>query len=165
MVKFLGRLFGSEKAQESLVNGAVSAIDKLFHTSEEKSDARMKTLGMWLEWVKSTSGSRVARRLIGLIVVVTFALAVIAGLTAIMFGLEACMQQVATLNGQEQVVTTCVNKAALIKEFVVDIEMTTITLWTVGFYMLAPQVQGMVQSAVNRVSKKGSRNDNSQPQP
>ena len=157
MIKFLGRLFGSEKAQERLVDGAVSAIDKLWHTSEEKSDARLKGLEMWLEWTKSTTGSRVARRLIGLIVVAVFAVAVLCGLAAIMFSLEACMPQVLSIDGRSELVETCVNKASLIKQFVVDIEMATITLWTVGFYMLAPQMGDMVKSAVNRVNAKGAK--------
>jgi hypothetical protein len=72
MFSFLGKMFGSQKAGEAIVDGAVSAADKLFYTSEEKAEdaakARTEGFNVYMEWLKSTSGSRIARRFIALIV-------------------------------------------------------------------------------------------------
>ena len=38
MFSFLGKLFGTDKAGEKLVDGATSAIDKIWYTEEEKAE-------------------------------------------------------------------------------------------------------------------------------
>jgi hypothetical protein len=64
----LGRIFGSAEAGDKLVDGAVSAIDKLWYTEEEKADDRAKAktevMAVYTAWLQSTSGSRIARRII-----------------------------------------------------------------------------------------------------
>jgi len=73
MFSMIGKLFGSSKAGETLVSGIASAADKLVYTSEEKADdaAKMRTegYGVYMKWLESTSGSRLARRCIALVVV------------------------------------------------------------------------------------------------
>ena len=70
MFDFVGRLFGSSKAGEKVIDGAISAIDKVWYTEEEKAEdaaqARREAMAVYMEWIKGTSGSRVARRLIAL---------------------------------------------------------------------------------------------------
>ena len=79
----LSRLFGSTKAGEELVSGAVSAVDKIWYTEEEKAEdeaqARREISAVYMEWLKSTSGSRLARRGIAFIVVGVWAIEHIAG--------------------------------------------------------------------------------------
>ena len=38
MFSFLGKLFGTDKAGEAIVDGATSAIDKIWYTEEEKAE-------------------------------------------------------------------------------------------------------------------------------
>lgn len=90
-MSFLGRLFGSSKAGEKLVDGAISAVDKMFHTDQERAEeaaqARREGFQVYMEWLKSTSGSRVARRLIALIVVSIWAVEHIASVTLQVVGM------------------------------------------------------------------------------
>lgn len=70
MFKFLGRMFGSSKAGEAIIDGAVSGIDKMFYTDEEKADdraqAKREAMAVYMKWMESTTGSRIARRLLAL---------------------------------------------------------------------------------------------------
>ena len=71
-MSFLGKLFGSSDAASDLVNNLASGLDKLSYSHEEKAETHAKDVSesrtVLLEWLKSTSGSRLARRLIALIV-------------------------------------------------------------------------------------------------
>lgn len=79
MWSWLGALFGSQKAGEALVDNIAKAADKLIYTSEEKAEdaakARTEGFQVYMAWLESTSGSRLARRFIALIVTVPWALA------------------------------------------------------------------------------------------
>jgi hypothetical protein len=85
-MSFFGRLFGSSKAGEKLVSDLSSGVDKMFYTSEEKADdaaqARREGYAVYMEWLKSTTGSRIARRVIAFLITVPWAIA--QGLSAIL---------------------------------------------------------------------------------
>ena len=70
MFSFLGRMFGSSKAGEKLIDGAMQGIDKLWYTDEEKAQdaaqAKREVMTVYMAWLESTSGSRIARRLLAL---------------------------------------------------------------------------------------------------
>lgn len=70
MLKFFGKLFGSEKALDSIVSGAVRGLDALVYTDEEKAgDAaadRTEARRMVVAWMAATQGQNLARRLIAL---------------------------------------------------------------------------------------------------
>ena len=70
MFKFFGKLFGSDKALDSIVGGAVRGLDALVYTSEEKAqDAakdRTEARQMVVAWMAATQGQNLARRLIAL---------------------------------------------------------------------------------------------------
>ena len=78
MFDFFGRLFGSAKAGEKIVDGIVQATDKIWYTEEEKADAAAKAKSegyqVYMKWLESTSGSRIARRFLALIVTGIWAL-------------------------------------------------------------------------------------------
>jgi len=73
MFEFFGSLFGTSKAGEKIIDGISSAADKLVYTSEEKAEdaatARSEGFAVYTAWLESTSGSRLARRMIALTVV------------------------------------------------------------------------------------------------
>ena len=79
MFAFLGKMFGSQKAGEAIVDGVVSAADKMFYTSEEKAEdsakARTEGLQVYMKWLESTTGSRLARRFIALIITIPWSIA------------------------------------------------------------------------------------------
>ena len=66
----LGKVFGSDKAVSSMISNVSNGIDALVYTDEEKaSDAkqeRSEGRKMIVEWMKSTQGQNLARRLIAL---------------------------------------------------------------------------------------------------
>lgn len=70
---FLANMFGSAKVGEKLVDNISSGIDKIWHTAEEKADdiakARTEGYAVYMKWLESTSGSRLARRFIAMITV------------------------------------------------------------------------------------------------
>ena len=72
MIEILGSLFGSKGAGEAIIEGVTNAADKLFYTDEEKADAgakaRTEGFTVYMKWLESTSGSRLARRFIALMV-------------------------------------------------------------------------------------------------
>lgn len=74
-----GKLFGSDKATEKLVDNISTGIDKIWYTAEEKAEdkaqARREGQAVFMEWLKSTSGSRLARRWLALIVTVPWSMA------------------------------------------------------------------------------------------
>ena len=70
MLGFLGRMFGTAKAGEQIISGAMSGIDKMWYTKEEKAEdaaqAKREAMTVYMKWLESTSGSRIARRLLAL---------------------------------------------------------------------------------------------------
>lgn len=64
----VGNLFGTQKAGERIVAGISDAADKLVYTDEEKAEAaaeaRSEGLKVYMAWLESTTGSRLARRFI-----------------------------------------------------------------------------------------------------
>jgi len=75
---FVGKLFGSEKALDSIVKGVSKGIDNLSYTEQEKAGdairSRTEARSMIIEWMKTNTGSRLARRVIALTVTSIWAL-------------------------------------------------------------------------------------------
>lgn len=69
-MSFLGRLFGSDKALEAVVDGVSNGLDKLVYTDEEKQEAaakeRTEARSMLIDWMKATQGQNLSRRVIAL---------------------------------------------------------------------------------------------------
>ena len=68
----LGSLFGGANTGAEIVKGVSNAFDELIHTDQEEAEeaaqARREGYAVHMSWLESTSGSRVARRLIALLV-------------------------------------------------------------------------------------------------
>lgn len=71
-MSFWSRLFGSANVVDKTVDAVISTGDKLFYTEEEKAEGRLKVLEWTLSWYEATSGSRIARRMIGVGFTITF---------------------------------------------------------------------------------------------
>jgi len=84
----LGNMFGTKEAGAAVLNSVTNGVDKLWHTDQEKAEeaakARTEGFAVYMEWLKSTSGSRIARRFIAFIVTGIWA---IEHLTSVLFGL------------------------------------------------------------------------------
>ncbi|MDB4278449.1 hypothetical protein N9917_02465 [Deltaproteobacteria bacterium] len=68
--EFVGRLLGAPKALEKGVEAVSNGLDKLVFTDEEKADVNAAAITegrkMIVEWMKSTQGQNLARRIIAL---------------------------------------------------------------------------------------------------
>ena len=69
-MSFWGKLFGTEKALNGIVDGVTNGLDALVYTDEEKAaDAaadRSEARKMVVGWMAATQGQNLARRLIAL---------------------------------------------------------------------------------------------------
>ena len=61
---WLSFLTGESKTAEKVVDGAISGIDAMFFTEEEKSIANQKILDWKLNYAKATQGMSISRRII-----------------------------------------------------------------------------------------------------
>lgn len=72
MFKFLGKIFGSDKAMNTMVQGAVKGLDALVYTGEEQAQDKAKAItearAMVVRWMEATQGQNLARRLIALVI-------------------------------------------------------------------------------------------------
>lgn len=84
-----GWITGGGEAAEKVVSGVYDGIDAAIYTDEEKARASQKILDWKLEWLKATSPSRVARRIIALIVTGTWALLLFIAVGAKAYGADA----------------------------------------------------------------------------
>ena len=65
-------MFGSGDAGQSLVDGAISGIDALVFTDEERSKVNMQFMELKIKAAEATTGSRLARRYLALMVTSTY---------------------------------------------------------------------------------------------
>lgn len=85
MKKILGAIFGSSKNTETIVDGAVSGLDKMFFTKEEKAEANQKLSEWYLKYLEATQPQNLARRLIAIMVVGLWTVLVLVGVAAYQF--------------------------------------------------------------------------------
>lgn len=79
MRKILGAVFGSSENTTKVVDGAVAGLDKMFFTTEEKSEANAKLREWFLKYLAATQPQNLARRLIAIVVVALWAFLILAG--------------------------------------------------------------------------------------
>lgn len=82
-------LSSNKKTVDKVVDGAISGIDKIFYTNEEKADARRKLAEGVQEFVKSTLDENTARsrtrRVIAIMIMGVFLILIIAAAVAYPF--------------------------------------------------------------------------------
>jgi len=143
---FFGKLFGTDKALASIVDGVSSGLDALVYTDEEKAgDAaadRSEARKMVVAWMASTQGQNLARRLIALS---------ITGVWLGMYALSALMQMVAVFWTEKAAELTQVGIIA--KESAND--MIGAVMLILAFYFAAPHMGDVVKAAM---AKFGSDN-------
>lgn len=149
-MSFIGRLFGSDKAVESLINGASNSIDKLFYTDEEKAEDKAKSASearsMVVDWLKNTQGQNLSRRLIAL--AVTFSWILLKLLTALLGIIalwasspESAKQFIASA----EVIRTAAN------------DMGSAVMLILGFYFAAPHMGSIATAALSRFGRANAK--------
>ena len=84
MFNSLGGIFGSQKALSGIVDGVTNGLDKLYYSDEEKAEdgakERAAARGMIVEWMSTTKGQNLARRLLAMIITCVWLLQYIASM-------------------------------------------------------------------------------------
>lgn len=136
----IGKMFGTDKAAQSLIDNTSSAIDKLVYTDEEKEEdkakSRTEARSMVIRWMEATSGQNLARRLIALVVTFLWAIQYLAlvglSIAAVWVENPTNLTKSADVIGQYAVKT---NAAAML---------------VLGFYFAAPHLGGIANAALKK---------------
>lgn len=140
----LGKLFGTDKTIEKSIDVISRGFDKLIYTKEEQSENEAKSITearqMLIDWIASSQGHRLSRRIIALSITFTwlfgFVFAYICSVVAVWAKKpERWLETSQTImQGTET--------------------MQNIVLIIVGFYFAAPHLSNIVQPAVKNLFQK-----------
>ena len=147
-VSFFGRLFGTEKALEGVVNGVSKSLDALIYTDEEKANEaardRSEARRMVVDWLAATQGQNLARRLIALAVTGVwlgmYLISVLAGMFAVFTNNSGAI----TAEKFDQV-SALAQKAAF--------DMNPAVMLILAFYFAAPHMGDIAKAVTSRFVK------------
>lgn len=145
---FFGKLFGTEKALGGIVDGVTNGLDALVYTDEEKAkDAaqdRSEARKMIVQWMASTQGQNLARRLIALAITGTwlgmYLLSVIAGMVAVFTNSSG-----AVTAEKVNAVGTIAKSAAM--------DMNPAVMLILAFYFAAPHMGDIAKAVTGRFTQ------------
>lgn len=139
-----GKIFGTDKAIEKSIDVISSSFDKLIYTKEEQSDDFAKSVSearkMLIDWVASSQGHRLSRRVIALAITFTW-------LSGFIFSYICSVIAIWADKAEEWRET-----AQVIMQGTET--MQNIVLIIIGFYFAAPHLSNIVKPAVNNLFKK-----------
>jgi len=145
-MSFLGKLFGSDKALEKVIDTASGLLDESFYTAQEKavdrSAARTEAQSLVIKWMEASTGSRLARR------VIAFA---ITGTWLGMFWGATVIDQFAVWSSHSDELV----KAGLLLDARADIMVSPMML-ILGFYFAGPYMGDLAQGALERFGRQKS---------
>lgn len=142
---FLGRLLGSPKALTDTINAVSNGLDSLVYTKQEKAEDQAKAITegrqMVIDWMKTTQGQNLSRRIIALSITFVWLFMFLARMVLPIIGIWAGGQQ------WDQ-------SADVIGESIE--QMTGAVMLILGFYFASPYLSGITKTAMNKFSKKPS---------
>lgn len=140
-MSFWGKLFGTEKALNGIVDGVTNGLDALIYTDEEKAaDAaadRSEARKMVVGWMAATQGQNLARRLIALS---------ITGVWLAMYLFSVLCSMVAVFTNAGGVVTA--EKVATVGVIAQDAaaDMNSAVMLILAFYFAAPHMGDLAKA-------------------
>jgi hypothetical protein len=144
MSSLLGNLFGAPKAVEQAMGVAKELLDDAWYTGEEKAadraEARREAQGLIVDWLRATTGSRLARR------VIAFA---ITGTWLAMKWISWLFSFAAVWAGQRR--DQLLQSSHLAEAQAA--EMTAAVMLILGFYFAAPYMGELARGALQKFSK------------
>ena len=145
-MSFFGKLFGTEKALDSVVKAASSGLDYLVHTDQEKAEEaaadRSEARKMVVKWMESTQGQNLARRALALSITCTWLLQYILSMT---LGMVAIWISDPDINARMIATTAVVENAAQ--------QMNGAVMLILAFYFAAPHMSSIVGAALGKFGK------------
>lgn len=148
-MSFWGKLFGTEKALSSVVEGVSNGLDALVYTDEEKArDAaanRTEARQMVVGWMAATQGQNLARRLIAL---------TITGVWLSMYLLSvACAMAAVFTNASGVVTAEKVGAVGQIASRAAE-DMNPAVMLILAFYFAAPHMGDIAKAVTQRFTKQ-----------
>ena len=145
MFNLFGKMLGSEKALNSIVESAASGLDSLVYTDQEKAEAaaeqRTEARRMVVAWMQATQGQNLARRLIALAITAVwlamYLLAAMASVLAVWIG------------GREAQFHA---SAEVARDLAGD--MNPAVMLILAFYFAAPHMGDLAKVAIEKMAKK-----------
>lgn len=145
----IGKIFGSEKAIEGAVKGISNSLDVLVYTDEEKANdaalERQKARAMVIDWMQSTSGQALARRLIACSITFIWLLQYLFG-WAMVTGAVFSDPEIAARMKEASEITQAHAES-----------MTGAVMLILSFYFAAPHLDKVVGPAMERFAKGGKK--------
>lgn len=143
-----GRIFGTEKALNTAVEGISNGIDKLVYTQEERAEQRALLLSegrqVMIEWLKNSQGQNIARRFLAVLISCTwlaqYAISMLLNMAAIWMPDP----------------TKVMASAQLVGDYAEG--MTGAMMLILAFYFAAPHIGEIVGPALNRFGKRPEAN-------
>lgn len=149
-MSFLGKLFGTDKGIDSVVNGVTRGLDALVYTDEEKAnDAaadRSQARKMVIEWMGNTQGQNLARRFIALSLTMMW---------GVIYGIKTVLAAIAPWFP---------DKTTQIMDSVAALEASTTQLngammLILAFYFAAPHMGSIVKGALDKFGRNQKSED------
>lgn len=144
-MSFWGKLFGSDKAIEGVVDGVSSGLDKLWYTDEEKNDDKKASLTeartMIIQWLKNTQGQNLSRRLIALSIMFTW----------LFMHLVSTALAVVAVWSEKITEAKLIASAELISNSAGD--MVSAVMLILGFYFAAPYMGSIAEASLKKFGK------------
>jgi len=147
-MSFWGKLFGTEKALNGIVDGVTNGLDALVYTDEEKAaDAaadRSEARKMVVQWMAATQGQNLARRLIALS---------ITGVWLSMYLLSVLCAMVAVFTDTTGVVTAeKINQVGTIAKGAA-MDMNPAVMLILAFYFAAPHMGDIAKAVTGKFTQ------------
>lgn len=147
MFDWLGRLFGTDKAAASLIDNISNGLDKIYYSEEEKADdkakAKVEASNLLINWLSSTQGSNLARRIIALSVTAIWALQYVSAM--LMLAIVPWVDAQTTIDALTASATSFRESGA---------QIDGAMMLVLGFYFAAPHLGSVVTTAMNKFSGK-----------
>ena len=147
-MSFLGKLFGSDKALDKVIDTGSKLLDEAFYTDQEeaadRAKAAEKSRAMIIEWIEASTGSRLARR------VLAFA---ITGVWLFLHLMSTSFLTVGVWVDPE------VAKKMLASSQLLDARSTGMqgaVMLILGFYFAAPYMGDLAKGALSKFGKSGA---------
>jgi len=148
-MSFFGKLFGTEKALAGIVDGVTNGLDMLVYTDEEKAgDAakdRSEARQMVVQWMASTQGQNLARRLIALSITGTWLGLHL--LTALIGSAAAFTNDVGVVTAEK------LHEVVEIIKSVSSMEASPAVMLILAFYFAAPHMGDIAKAVTGKFTK------------
>ena len=145
---FLGKLFGSDKALDKVIDTGKELLDEAFYTDQEeaidRAKAAEKSRAMIIDWIQASTGSRLARRVLAFAITGVWLLLHLVSTGFLTLGVWV----------NEGLAAKLVESSQLLD--VRSAGMQGAVMLILGFYFAAPYMGDLAKGALAKFGKSGA---------